>query len=68
MIGHILIAALLSAQTTPAPTLHVMTWNVCAGTNAACPLHRPMPPRPDRDYARSTWSDHVPLHAWISRR
>ncbi|MFG1618355.1 hypothetical protein ACGFI3_36870 [Nonomuraea wenchangensis] len=20
------------------------------------------------DYARSTWSDHVPLHAWISRR
>jgi endonuclease/exonuclease/phosphatase family metal-dependent hydrolase len=20
------------------------------------------------DYARSTWSDHVPLHAWINRR
>ncbi|MEU6722932.1 endonuclease/exonuclease/phosphatase family protein [Nonomuraea wenchangensis] len=39
MIGHILIAALLSTPTTPAPALHVMTWNVCAGTNSACPLH-----------------------------
>ncbi|MFC4009512.1 hypothetical protein ACFOY2_19960 [Nonomuraea purpurea] len=40
MVRHVvlLVAGLLTA---PAPSrLSVMTWNVCAGTNSACPLYR----------------------------
>ncbi|MFI7048919.1 endonuclease/exonuclease/phosphatase family protein [Streptosporangium sandarakinum] len=43
MISQLLIAGLLlpnlSVQAQP-PLLHVMTWNVCAGTNAGCALFR----------------------------
>lgn len=43
MISQLVIAGLLfphpSVQAQP-PLLHVMTWNVCAGTNAGCALFR----------------------------
>ncbi|GAA0936569.1 endonuclease/exonuclease/phosphatase family protein [Nonomuraea longicatena] len=41
MITHAASAALLALTglTAPAPTLTVMTWNVCAGTNSVCPLY-----------------------------
>ncbi|MGW0484118.1 endonuclease/exonuclease/phosphatase family protein [Nonomuraea sp. NPDC003214] len=41
MIRHLLIAGLLPLSVpAQAPSLHVMTWNLCAGTNSNCPLFR----------------------------
>ncbi|SPL91269.1 unnamed protein product [[Actinomadura] parvosata subsp. kistnae] len=58
MIGHLVLAGLLSLSCLPAhagppheartaplqaarpASLHVMTWNVCAGTYSSCPLFR----------------------------
>ncbi|MFI7643893.1 endonuclease/exonuclease/phosphatase family protein [Nonomuraea sp. NPDC049400] len=41
MIRYLVIAGLLSLHLpAQAPVLHVMTWNVCAGTYSSCPLFR----------------------------
>ncbi|MBB6344216.1 endonuclease/exonuclease/phosphatase family protein [Nonomuraea muscovyensis] len=41
MIRYLVIAGLLSHNlVVQAPVRHVMTWNVCAGTNSGCPLFR----------------------------
>ncbi|TYB68473.1 hypothetical protein FXF51_11575 [Nonomuraea sp. PA05] len=41
MLRHLVIATLLSLDVpTQVAPLHVMTWNVCAGTYSGCPLHR----------------------------
>ncbi|MFI6395793.1 endonuclease/exonuclease/phosphatase family protein [Nonomuraea sp. NPDC050547] len=42
MIGHAIVAAGLAVSPAVAlrPEISVMTWNVCAGTNASCSLYR----------------------------
>lgn len=41
MTRYLVIAGLLSLNApAQAPVVHVMTWNVCAGTYSSCPLHR----------------------------
>ncbi|NUS08597.1 MAG: hypothetical protein HOV97_39235 [Nonomuraea sp.] len=40
MVGHVLLAAALVVAPAVRTELSVMTWNVCAGTNAACRLYR----------------------------